>query len=337
MRRPRTLSLLTTTPASRRLLLYLLPLLLLTAFLLLTSPILSEPWHWPTDARIPHRFNRPPPYFPPPGHLAEWVAEEEERYKVAVADRWDLVRQYGPGVDDLQTFPKGKPYTLWDFFIPAWRCPHSTQRVGKLADGGKWVCGMELLEAADKCVIYSFGVSSDSSFEAEMLKRAPGCEVWGYDFSVNSWGPQITLNDDLSPRAHFHKWGLGGLDTLEPNKPPMYTLRTLMAMNKHTFIDVLKIDIEGSEFDALMSFIASLELNGEDAVPFGQMQIEVHVWKPRDGFRYFMEWWELLERFGLRPFWFEPNLVYVNSLHARPDAVEYAFINVKGNHALVAD
>ena len=99
-----------------------------------------------------------------------------------------------------------------------------------------------------------------------------------------------------------------------------------MAMNNHAFIDVLKIDIEGSEFDALMSFIASLELTGQDTLPIGQMQIEIHVWKPRDGFRYFMEWWELLERFGLRPFWFEPNLVYVNLYRARPDAVEVGYL-----------
>lgn len=148
----------------------------------------------------------------------------------------------------------------------------------------------------------------------------------------DKWGPQITLDEDLASRAHFHKWGLGGLDKHEPNSPPMYTLRSLMAMNGHTFIDVFKIDIEGAEFDALMSFIASLELLGEDTVPFGQMQIEIHVWSPRDGFRYFVEWWELLERFGLRPFWFEPNLVYVNSLHARPDAVEVScFLDVLGS------
>lgn len=102
----------------------------------------------------------------------------------------------------------------------------------------------------------------------------------------------------------------------------MYSLRTLMSMNNHTFIDIFKIDIEGAEYDALMGFIASLELSGKDTLPFGQMQIEIHVWNERKNFRYFMQWWELLERFGLRPFWFEPNLVYVNSLRARPDAVE---------------
>ncbi|KAH8994780.1 hypothetical protein EDB83DRAFT_2477182 [Lactarius deliciosus] len=30
----------------------------------------------------------------------------------------------------------------------------------------------------EKCVIYSFGVNDKSSFEAALLERAPGCEVW---------------------------------------------------------------------------------------------------------------------------------------------------------------
>ncbi len=30
------------------------------------------------------------------------------------------------------------------------------------------------------------GINGESSFEASLLERAPGCEVWGYDFSVNS-------------------------------------------------------------------------------------------------------------------------------------------------------
>lgn len=30
------------------------------------------------------------------------------------------------------------------------------------------------------------GINGESSFEAALLERAPGCEVWGYDFTVNS-------------------------------------------------------------------------------------------------------------------------------------------------------
>ena len=30
------------------------------------------------------------------------------------------------------------------------------------------------------------GINGESSFEAALLERAPGCEVWGYDFTVTS-------------------------------------------------------------------------------------------------------------------------------------------------------
>lgn len=42
------------------------------------------------------------------------------------------------------------------------------------------------------------GINGESSFEAALLERAPGCEVWGYDFTVNSVG---SLN--LEP---FHRF-----------------------------------------------------------------------------------------------------------------------------------
>lgn len=51
---------------------------------------------------------------------------------------------------------------LGDFFIPAFQCPHRVERVGTLGDGGKWVCGLDRVAKQDKCVIYSFGLSSSS-------------------------------------------------------------------------------------------------------------------------------------------------------------------------------
>jgi hypothetical protein len=32
------------------------------------------------------------------------------------------------------------------------------------------------------------GVNGESSFEADLMKAAPGCQVYGYDFSVSSVG-----------------------------------------------------------------------------------------------------------------------------------------------------
>ena len=106
----------------------------------------------------------------------------------------------------------------------------------------------------------------------------------------------------------------------------MYTLRTLMERNGHDFIDVLKVDIEGNEFDSLEVFIDSF--HGEP-LPFGQLQLEIHVfghvaWQD---FSKFLKWWEKLEAAGLRPFFSEPNLVYVNLVRGvRPELIEVCFI-----------
>lgn len=70
----------------------------------------------------------------------------------------------------------------------------------------------------------------------------------------------------------------------------MYTLDTLMKMNGmalqvgrldvskfytgHTFIDILKIDIEGAEFDALTDLINHYSsLTPPQPLPFGQLQV----------------------------------------------------------------
>lgn len=59
------------------------------------------------------------------------------------------------------------PYTIWDFTPATYSCPHEMERVGRMGDGGKWVCGMSQYVNFPKnreCVIYSFGVRDESSF-----------------------------------------------------------------------------------------------------------------------------------------------------------------------------
>jgi hypothetical protein len=86
----------------------------------------------------------------------------------------------------------------------------------------------------------------------------------------------------------------------------------------HTFIDILKIDIEGAEFDALTSFITAY---AERDLPVGQLQLEIHAWNKREYFDYFNRWWASLEAAGLRPFWTEPNLVYINIVRGAAPAL----------------
>ncbi|TFK54561.1 hypothetical protein OE88DRAFT_1624747 [Heliocybe sulcata] len=280
-------------------------------------------------------YGRPPP--PPSLYAEDAVAMNEARYQDALKERQTLIQKYGPTASKVEAFPtNGDFYTMWDFFIPAFQCPHKTERVGTLGDGGKWVCGLERVAKKSKCVIYSFGVNGESSFEATLLQRAPGCKVWGYDFSVGSFGPEINDVPSLKARSHFYPYALGAYDS-PTSDPPYYTLQTLMRNNGHDFIDILKIDIEGAEFESLTAFLDAHSLTG--GLPIGQLQLEIHA---RDGkyaeFPNFLKWWESLERFGLRPFWTEPNLVYVNLVRGvKPDLVEYSFINIRGHHELVSD
>ncbi|TCD66335.1 hypothetical protein EIP91_001484 [Steccherinum ochraceum] len=268
--------------------------------------------------------------------LANLLAQQEQSYKEHLERREGLVRKFGPTAEDVESFPDSqKLYTLWDFFIPAFQCPHRVERVGNLGDGGKWMCGMDRVARQKDCVIYSFGLNGEVSFEAELLQRAPGCQIWGYDYSVQSIGPDIENgidrnNASLASRAHFHAYALGGTDAHTSN-PPTHTLKSILQENGHTFIDILKIDVESWEFEALENFVKEYIESGE-VLPVGQMQIEIHatVSSGYSRFAKFKAWWEKLEAVGLRPFWTEPNMVYLNIIRgARPDLTEVgSFLSV---------
>lgn len=72
----------------------------------------------------------------------------------------------------------------------------------------------------------------------------------------------------------------------------------------HTHIDILKIDIEGWEFEAMTTLLNPYIASGEP-LPFGQLQLEIHIWKK--SFEEYLAWWETLEEAGLRPFWTEAS------------------------------
>ena len=88
----------------------------------------------------------------------------------------------------------------------------------------------------------------------------------------------------------------------------------------HNHIDILKIDIEEAEFDVLGELVASFA-DKNQPLPFSQLQLEIHAWHQHAEFPYFLKWWESLEAAGLRPFWFEPNLIHVNLLRGVPPDV----------------
>jgi hypothetical protein len=65
------------------------------------------------------------------------------------------------------------------------------------------------------------------------------------------------------------------------------------------------------EFDALESLMRAYGGVGGQALPIGQLQVEIHLNEHVEGLASFLQWWEGLEKGGLRPVWTEPNLLQV--------------------------
>ncbi|EGN91733.1 hypothetical protein SERLA73DRAFT_192086 [Serpula lacrymans var. lacrymans S7.3] len=264
------------------------------------------------------------------------VERAERVYTRMTDDRRELIKKHGPTPADILMFPPDKDpwpaYTVWSFFPASFQCPHEVERIGSLGDGGKWTCGLSRLAQKPDCIIYTFGMNYETSFEAEVLARTRHCQVWGYDYRSNSFGAHIKNNY----RAHFYSFGLASFDAHGPGDTnKLYTLKSLMEANKHTQIDVLKIDVEGWEFEVLTQILAPYIASGEP-LPFGQLHLEIHTWEKK--FADVLTWWEMLERAGLRPFSTEPNLVYQNYNKDRDtDLAEYSFLNVKGSNIFISD
>ncbi|KAF7302817.1 Methyltranfer-dom domain-containing protein [Mycena kentingensis (nom. inval.)] len=275
-----------------------------------------------------------------PKSAATWLnltLERNERlYQDAIRHRKIEIDGIG-GIYEA-SFPKPqdrKRYALWDWYVPAFSCPFPVYRVGVLGDGGKFICGIErVLKSKPDCIVYSMGVEQKSSFEQEILHMGRRCQVFGFDFSVSQWGPELRQDHAVKDRAHFFPYLIGDTDKHDAT-PPQYTLRGIMKELDHDFIDILKIDIEGAEFPTLKALIQSFK--GEP-LPFGQLSVEIHVIEGHlhiiDGFD---RWWRMLEDAGLRPFWTELNMVYQNVFRVGPLLAEWSFMNIRGKHALLDD
>ncbi len=139
---------------------------------------------------------------------------------------------------------------------------------------GGWTIVPEGLDA--NSVMYSFGVGDDISFDLAAIELF-GLQVHGFDPSphIPSWVASQTLPSNYT----FHAYGLGVTDGaasfFAPNGGDMYSMRErhgtgtereiqlpvrsllniVQSLETHR-IDVLKIDIEGAEYDILPSIVS---------------------------------------------------------------------------------
>lgn len=163
-------------------------------------------------------------------------------------------------------------------------------------DGACWVVVSELLDS--QSVVYSVGIGDDISFDLALMDCC-GLGVHAFDPTPRSlrWlGKQA-----LPPRFEAHPWGLAAYDgAAQFSAPrqaedvsytpattttaagavelPVFRLETIMAKLGHSRVDLLKMDIEGGEYDV----IAGL-LRVRPAIP--QLLIEFHHRFPEIGLR----------------------------------------------------
>jgi FkbM family methyltransferase len=137
-------------------------------------------------------------------------------------------------------------------------------------------------------VIYSGGVGPDVTFEHGLVQQF-GCNVILFDPSPPGLETMSKPENKL-PQFKFHPVALAGkcgkLNFAPPLDPggsswfshaagartlevPCVDLSTLLQQNNHTHIDLLKIDIEGAEYDVLDDLL-------KRRLPVNQVLVEFH-------------------------------------------------------------
>jgi hypothetical protein len=230
---------------------------------------------------------------------------------------------------------------LWDLYEPLYNC-HNRQRLGRVGDGGKWICNLDRIIRGDAalpptCTVYSFGSNGEISFEEDLLLASrPGCEVHIFDPVLDSVlannryfnGPGAT---DLAasrnvPHITWHTVGLGArdgdVDSTRYGKMHLQRLATIMASLGHSWVDVLKVDVEGYEWDI---FLEDILASGGGPLPFGQLLIELHSGDTT--IARVMEFFERADAAGLRIFNKDP--VQYGSCSPLCRQIEFSFVNIK--------
>jgi len=204
-------------------------------------------------------------------------------------------------------------------YEPTWSCMFE-RRLGLRSDGGKWVCDPHRLKNKD-CMMYSFGSREQFDFENAVHKLNTNCEIHTFDpFVAGKYAPSYLT---------FHPVGLEGKRSNLKDKTFLSLPDIVDSLDhENKTIDILKVDIEGSEFNVFTdNMFSELQARG---VKIRQILIEIHrSSKPEDHparVRAVRLLFDTLERHKYVIFHKEPNIIVGNG----GQVIEYAFLLVEG-------
>jgi FkbM family methyltransferase len=179
---------------------------------------------------------------------------------------------------------------------------------------GVWTVASELLDA--NSIVYSFGAGDNVSWDLAMIERF-GVTIHAFDPTPVSiaW----VAEQDLPPQFRFHPMGLAAYDgtlrlarrhegrfnfrpiayvakaNADVCEAPVARLTTLMQRLGHERIDLLKMDIEGGEYDVLDDLLTS-------RIDVRQLLVEFHHHFPTIGINRTIAMVERLTAAGFRVF-----------------------------------
>ena len=165
-------------------------------------------------------------------------------------------------------------------------------------------------------MVYSIGSNGDSSFEQGMLRRA-SCQVHTFDPFIPE---DIKEAVRRTPGVQFHDWGASHKTTRTDAGVHLKSIQDTMRELQHDWVDVLKVDIEGNEWDVLLGLLQ----DSGPGIHATQLLIELHF-PAAASERLIWDALQALAQDNFRLYSIEPN---VHSTFAATLYAEFSFIKV---------